>query len=183
VTQLFLRFSGILAMFVAWFFVVGPALHHGIDGKRQTITSATVENKKVARIVGFGLVIGAFLQGLFLFYLIQRFQLHLLSIGSFLYLTSNIATIFVAFCHYSKYPKIHEFYAKYYFVMSPLSLAFIGFSAMKLNSYLFVFSLIVVLLYFFGIWQLIKRFRSDNALLEMWAFFALSIWTIVLTFV
>lgn len=179
--QVFLRFSGILATLVAWLFVVAPAIAYGIDSKNEPITAAVVKNRKVMMIVSFGLIVGAFLQGFFLFYLIQRFGLPLFGIGSFLYLTSNIATILVAIFHFDKHPKIHQTFAEYYFVVSPLSLAFIGFTAIKNGAHLFIFSLIIVLLYFAGSGIVIKKLGSQNAWLEMWAFIMLSVWTIVFT--
>lgn len=181
--QLFLRFSGILAMFVAWILVVGPALHHGIDSKSQTITLATVENKKVLKIVGFGLIVGAILQGVFLFYLVQKYQFPLLSIGSLMYLSANAATVLVALFHFDKFPKLHEIFARYYFVVSPLSLGFIGLSVMKNDPHLFIFSILIVLFYFVGSLTIIKKINTENALLEFWAFFMLSIWTVVFTIV
>jgi hypothetical protein len=180
--QILLRYSGLLASLVAWLFVVRPAMRHGIDGKRQTITTATVENKNVLKTVSFGLTIGAFLQGLFLFYIIQRFDLPVFGIGSILYLTANIATILVAIFHYEKHPKLHETFADYYFIVSPLSLAFIGFTAMKNGVHLFTISVLVVILYFIGSWRILKKF-GKNAMIEMWAFAMLSIWTLIFTIV
>lgn len=181
--QIFLKFSGILAMFVAWIFVVGPAMHHGIDSKSQTITLATVENKKVLKIVGFGLIAGAILQGIFLFYIIQKYHVPFFSIGSLMYLSSNIATIMVAIFHFDKFPKFHEAFARYYFVVSPLSLGFIGYSVMKLNPHLFFFSILTVIFYFTGSLIIMKKINTENALLEFWAFFTLSIWTVVFSIV
>ena len=179
--QITLRFSGVLATLFAWLFVVTPAIRFGIDGKRQTITSTTKDNK-VKRIISIGLVVGALLQTVFLFYIIQRFQLHLTDLGCLMYLSTNVATILVAFFTEQKHPKIHEALTEYYFVINPLSLVFIGLSAVGNYFYIFIFSFLIVLFYFFGIWRLLKKF-GKAAIVEQWAFFVLSIWTIVLTII
>jgi len=102
--------------------------------------------------------------------------------GSLLYLSTNIATILVALFPAQKFPNIHRFCADYYFLVNPISLVLIGLSIAHDNYYIYIFSIILVIIYFMGFfWQLIKF--KINALMEMWAFLTLSVWTLVLTLV
>lgn len=178
--DIFLRLSGILAMLFAWLFVVAPAVEHGIDSKNQTISSAT-KNDKVRHRVSTGLILGTLFQISFLFYLLSRFQLSYLSIGSILYLSSTFATILVALFPEHKHFKIHSFFAKYYFLVFPSSLLLIAWNMGKENN-IFIFTCLSVFLYFFGVLWNLKKF-GISAKVEQWAFLVLSAWTIVLTIV
>jgi hypothetical protein len=179
--ELFLRFSGILAMFFAWLFVVTPAIRSGIDSKSQTITSAT-KKTKVRRIVSAGLIIGTVFQIVFLVYLTKRFQLHFFDTGCLMYLSTNIATLLVALFTEQRHSKLHGFFAMYYFIVNPFSLILICLPLINSYFYLFVFSVFIVLLSFSGSWWLLKKY-GKTAVLEQWIFLTLSIWTIVLTLV
>lgn len=180
--QQLLNLSGILAILIAWLFVVFPALKYGINPTKQTITSATSLSKVVKRYITFGLIVGSFFQGLFIFYIIEKFQIPLFSIGNILYLTTNIATIFVALYNFDKHPKFHTFFALYYFIMCPISLILISLSVIQSYYYIFIFSLAIVLMYTIGESLIYKKFKGC-AYLEIWAFFMLSIWTIVMIIV
>lgn len=179
--ELFLKFSGLGAMAVAWLFVVAPAVRYGINFKNETITIATIKSKRVMDIVSRGLVIGSILQGLFLFYLLNRFSLHLTDIGSLLYLSANLATILVAIFHYDKYPHVHDLFSYYYFIVCPISLAFIGYSLFPTYFVVSIFSFLLILLFGSASLWLIATVNAKNALLELWIFFILSIWTTVMT--
>jgi len=163
--------------------VVAPAVNFGINCKSDNITSATTKSSPVRKIIGFGPITGAIFQALSLSYLIKKFSLDVYDFGSLLYLSANLATVFVAFFNYHKHPKIHDALAKYYFFACPLSLLFIGISAKINNYYPLLISVIAPILYFVGQLLLYKKYRRGNALMEVWAFSILSIWTLIMTFV
>lgn len=179
--QLFLQYSGILAVLVAWVLVVAPAIIGGIDLAKETITGATRLSKKASRVISAGLVIGALLQATFLLHLIQKFHLPYLSIGNLLYLSSNLATILVALFHYDRYPNIHNILVAFYFIFCPLSLGFIAYTLKNINPDFFTFSLWVVFFYFLVEGYLLIKFKG-SVYLEIWAFLILSIWTTVITY-
>lgn len=171
-------------MFFAWIFVVFPALHFGIDIRKETISSATFKDDGVNTIIGFGLVAGALSQIVFLSYIVQKFFINYISVGCILYLTANLATILVAFFTYKKHPLIHKLLTRYYFFIMPTSLIFIGSYIKNTGGYvLFFFSLLVLILYSIGQLFLFKKYRGSNSLMEFWAFGILSIWTLVITFI
>lgn len=178
-TELILKLSGIVSIVITWLFVVAPAIRAGIDNKRQTISSATI-NRRVAVPVTFGLIIGTFFQIIFLSYLLNRFELDFLNFGSILFLTSNLATILVALLPEHKYLKIHSFFVKYYFVTNPISLLYISYLANK--PFLFVIAIGSVILYFSGILIIIKK-EGVCARVEQWAFLTLSALTVFMTVV
>ncbi|MFA6520651.1 MAG: DUF998 domain-containing protein [Candidatus Paceibacterota bacterium] len=182
--QVFIKFSGVLAIFSAWVLVIYPAIRYGINTKRETVSLATLENKKVGKIVGLGLIVGTFFQIMFLFYLTQKFSLSYLNLGCLLYLSANLATILVAIFTYRKYPVIHNFFTKYYFSIMPISLVLITFPIRNTSAnILFIFSLLMFVLYLFGQIFLFIKHKEGNSLMEAWAFVTLSVWTLVMTFV
>ncbi|MBU0708277.1 hypothetical protein KJ596_00825 [Patescibacteria group bacterium] len=176
-----IKLSGILSMVFAWVLVVIPGLHAGIDGKSQTISFAT-KNKAYRTIINSGLVGGGLLQILFLSYLVGRYLLSYFNLGVLMYLSTTIITISVAFFPEPTYPKIHKKLARYYFVVNPLSLMIIGLSIKEKCSPLFFASAIIPLLYFIGLIFLIKKYKTENALMQAWAFLLLSFWTAIATF-
>jgi len=169
------RFSGIIAMFIAWLFVVASALKFGINSKSDTITTSTTKSGSVRLVISCGLVVGALFQSIFLFYLIRRFSVQLFNLGSVLYLSANMATIFVAFFTQNKHPKIHKIMALYYFLVCPFSLLFIGFSIKSSNQYPLLVSMLAPIMYFIGQAFLWKKYRFGNTLMELWAFVVLSV--------
>ena len=69
-----IKYSGVITMFIAWFFVVAPSLHAGIDKKKDTISTATKDGK-YGMVIGLGLILGGLFQIIFLYYLITKFSL------------------------------------------------------------------------------------------------------------
>ena len=179
--EIFIRLSGLLAMFSAWVFVVAPAIRYGIDGKRQTISSLT-RNVKVRIIVSFGLIIGTIFQIIFLVYLHTRFPQGLSYIGSMIYLSAQVATIMVVLFPEYKHFKIHNFFVKYYFVFFPISLVIITGIFPSKNSCLFILNCLVTLSYFLGTWWSFSKFGA-SARVEQQAFLILSLWIVFLTIV
>lgn len=179
--SIFLRSSGLLAMIFAWLFVVVPALKFGIDGKRQTISSAT-KNNGVRIIVSIGLTLGSLFQFLFLRYLLFRFNLSFFNMGGMMYSSAIVATVLVAIFTEHRFVNIHSFFVKYYFCIFPISLLLVMSNTINEHQNLFAFSCLIVFLYFGGIWWTIKKF-GISAKVEQWAFFVLSVWTMVLTLV
>ncbi len=177
------RFSGVMAIFIAWFFVVAPALKFGINSKFETITVSTTKSQSVKKLIGCGLIVGAVFQSLFLFYVARKFSISLFDFGSLLYLSANLATVLVAFFTHSRCPKIHSIMVLYYFITLPVSLLFIGISAEPNSRYLLLVSVFAPTLYFAGQVLLFKKYKNYNALMEFWAFFVLSIWTLAATFI
>lgn len=177
------KISGIIAIIIAWFFVVTPALKFGINSKSDTITTSTNKNSVHKKIISFGLVVGAVFQTMFAVYLIRRFSIPLLSPGIIMYLSANVATICVAIFTEKKYPKTHKIMARYYFIVCPLSFLFIGLSLKSTDIYPKMISIITPIVYFVKQSVLWKKYKTDNALMEFWAFIILSLWTIVMTFI
>ncbi|MCA9377237.1 hypothetical protein H6763_00290 [Candidatus Nomurabacteria bacterium] len=175
-----LQISGLVAVIIAWVFVVTPAICSGIDPKRQTITNATKKSKRVSFIISFGLVFSAIFQSIFALYLIDRFDLSFSNIGILVYLSTNIATMFLAFFHIERHPKLHIFFAIYYFIVSPISYGLIGSSISGSSNHLFELSILMILLYGFGELVLLYKYRG-GALAEIWPILLLSIWTMVFT--
>jgi hypothetical protein len=174
-----MQYSGILAIVFAWGFVTFPALI-SIDSKKYTISEAT--KKKTSRIViGFGLVIGAFLQFLFLLYITEKFTLSSYDIGHFLYLLTNIATVLVAIFTIQKATQIHTFLVCFYFICHPVALVLVGLSTH--DSIIKLISTLLMVLYCVGNFILWNRYRKQNAYMEQWAFLILSIWVLYITFV
>jgi hypothetical protein len=181
--QLLMKFSGVLAIFSAWILVVYPAICYGINTKKETISLATLGNKKVEKIVGLGLIVGTLFQIVFLFYLTQKFFLSYLNFGCLLYLSANLATILVAIFTYRKHQIIHTFFTRYYFFMMPISLVLIVFPIRNTSAHiLFSFSLLILVLYLLGQIFLFTKHKEGNGLMQSWAFLTLSVWTLVMTF-
>jgi hypothetical membrane protein len=175
-----LKYSGLLAMFFAWVFVVFPTLFAGIDSKKQTITFAT-NNKKVKIIINLGLIIGGFFQLVFSYFILHKYSLNYFNIGVLLYTSTAITSISVAIFSEQSYPKIHKYLAEYYFLVNPLSLMIIGLSV---NHYILkTISLFIPITYYIGLFYLHSKHKTKNALMEKWAFVTMSIWTFTVTFI
>jgi hypothetical protein len=175
------RFSGVIAILIAWIFVVFPAFKSGIKLKTDTITTST-SDKYTNAIISIGLILGALFQAWFLIYLQRIFRFNAISIGSVLYLTANLATILVALFTEKRNKLIHQLLVTYYFFACPLSLLFIGLSLEGHHNYLADTSFLIPIMYFFGQFLLWRKFKKPNTLMQMWAFVILSIWTLAMTF-
>lgn len=177
------KLSGVIAMLIAWLFVVSPAMKIGINSKSDTITTATLKSDGVKRQISYGLVIGAIFQAIFSLYLMNQFYIPLSNLGIILYLSANLATICVAIFAQNRHPRIHDSLVLYYFIVCPLSLLFIGISIESASNYHLVISIISPIIYFIGQSFLWLKYRTGNAFMEFWAFFVLSTWTVLMTFI
>lgn len=151
--------------------------------RKDTVSTATAKDKRVKRIVGVGLLVGAPFQALFMFYLMRRFSIQFISLGSFLYLTANLATMLVAYFTLDKFPAAHRRLVQYYFVAMPLSMIFIGIYVRTAGLLPLLVSLAAPLLYLGGSLSLFRTHKKGNALVEMWCFAVLAVWTFVMTFI
>jgi len=173
-----MKYSGILAIIVAWLFVAGPTFT--INGKKNTISEATKKySSKI--IISIGLVFGSFLQFLFLLYLNAKFGLNSYSVGSLLYILTNIATVLVAVFTIQKNPRMHTFLVRFYFIVHPISLFILGVS-IRIILVQTISSLLIVS-YAIGAMFVWQRYKKQNAYMEEWAFLILSLWVLFMTFV
>lgn len=178
---MFLKYSGLVAIFFAWFLVVLPGTTAKQTGKFKTISHATKSGKR-RQIIHFGLIAGALAQIGFLYYLTQTYSIPLLNLSVLLYFSTNIATLLVPIFTMWKHKRIHEAIVTYYFFASPISLLLIS---VYLRSQVLNFlplTIIIVFLYFIGQFHLIKTHKGKNSLMEQWAFLLLAAWTVFLTF-
>lgn len=123
------------------------------------------------------------MQALFIFYVCDKFMLDRWNFGSVLYLTANLATVFVGVVYYEKYPRMHNFFTRYYFFAMPLALLLIGFMLGDAHRAIFVVTVTLVIAYSLGQAGLFKKYRIGNALMEGWGFVILTLWTLMTTFV
>ena len=93
-----------------------------------------------------------------------------------------MATILVAIFTEEKYPRIHFGLVLYYFITCPISLLFIGLSINSVNNFPLIISVAAPIIYFVGQAVLWSKYRFGNAIIELWAFLVLSLWTMVMTF-
>lgn len=179
---MFLQYSGILSILSAWVLIVAPAYLYGIDNRKHTISTAT-QNKQTKQIITFGLLLGSFLQFLFLTYLSQKLQISYSNPGYWLYLSTIFASLTAALFTEQKHTQIHRFAVKYYFLIHPATLVLICMALINSSyAYAFWFSLCLIIINYIGLWWLHQKY-GKNALLELWVFLNLSILTIFLTLV
>jgi hypothetical protein len=174
-----LKYSGLLAIFFAWIFIVTPSIFAGIDSKKQTITYAT-NNNKLKLIISFGLIVGGLFQLVFSIFLLQKFNLNFFNIGILIYASTAIVSILVAIFSEQSFPNIHKYLVQYYFLTNPLSIMLIGLSINYIP--LKLVSLLVPVAYYLGLYYLHNKDKTKNARMEKWAFATMSIWTVVVTF-
>lgn len=177
------RFSGIIAMFIAWLFVVTPAIKFGVNHKSDTITTAITNNDSASKVINRGLIIGAMFKMIFLLYLIKRFSIPPYGLAPILYLTTYMATICLAFFTQVKYPIIHYLIALYIFIVGSFSLLFIGVSAKSFNQFPLYISVGATIVYFLGQIIIWKKYKFGIALMEIWGFVILTVWTVTMTFI
>jgi len=176
-----IKYSGVISIIITWLFVVRPAFAAGVKSKYKTISHMTGE-KKYLHIINGGLIFGAMMQLLFIRYLMVQYHLALLSIGVILYISTITATLLTTIFPFRKFEKIHTHVVKYYFITIPLAILFIGLQLRPSFSKLFLVSMLVPALYLIAELSVFEEYKKDNALMEMWAFYLLSVWTLIMTF-
>jgi hypothetical protein len=122
---------------------------------------------------------GAGMQAVFLFYISQKFALPKWSLGSFFYLTANLATVLVGAIFYDKHPKLHIFFTRYYFFAMPLSLILISNALKSFYPFVLILSVLLVIGYGLGQFGLFRKYKIGNVYIEGLGFVILSVWTLV----
>lgn len=120
------------------------------------------------------------MQALFIFYVCDKFMLDRWNFGSVLYLTANLATVFVGLVYYEKYPRLHTFFTRYYFFTMPLALLLIGYMFGDAHRTIFITTVVLVIAYALGQFSLFRKYQTGNALMEGWGFVILTIWTLMM---
>ena len=123
------------------------------------------------------------MQALFILYLSDKLLLVRWNLGTILYLSSNVATVFVALVFYEKYPKLHTFLTRYYFFALPLALLVIGLMLRSQYPTFYMFTILILVFYAVGQFVLYRKYRTGNVLMEGWGFVILTIWTLLMTFI
>jgi hypothetical protein len=177
--------SGLIAMSIAWLMIVViPLVILPIKHKTETISSALARHSTVLYIVSISLVIGAFFQGWFFWSVVAWFGD--LRAGMFVLLISlsmSLATVLAAAFSPVHKSNLHYYSALYYFCIAPFVMAFIGLEFKEINRFIYILSVMCAGTYIVGNLLMMLWYRSmKNAHLEIYCFFILSVWTVMLTF-
>lgn len=170
-------------MLVIWgVLVIYPFFYRDLGYRKETISALGQKKKNVFIAITTALLIGNFFQVVFLTYLQNKYAVNTTSYGFILYLTmcltSFLATIFVP-----KYnPKIHFISSACYFVVVPLMMPAIGYEIIPYGNLIFNISIVLSFLYVFVSLFFLKRYKETNAMIEIFCFLILSVWTLFLTF-
>ena len=181
--QVLMRFSGLVAIVIAWVFLIIPVFVVKADFRKETVTSVAGKSKLLRCIITAGLMGGAAMQALFILYLSDKLLLVRWNLGTILYLSSNVVTVFVALVFYEKHPKLHTFLTRYYFFALPLALLLIGHMLKSQYPMFYMFTIIILVFYAVGQFTLFRKYRIGNVLMEGWGFVILTIWTLVTIFI
>ncbi|KKS95065.1 MAG: hypothetical protein UV71_C0013G0015 [Microgenomates group bacterium GW2011_GWC1_43_13] len=177
-----LNYSGIISILLVWPLVVFLSLLKGLKYRSKTISQIT-GIKRNLYIINSGLILGSIFQVLFLYFLSKKFPVENMSIFIFIYLTTILAAILTAIFPYYKYLGIHTFVVKYFFIVNPLSLIIFGYLIRNTNIYLSLISIIIPLIYYLGIFGILKAYKGINAIIQIWEFSLLSLWIILISLI
>jgi hypothetical protein len=180
-TSVLIHASGVLAGVSVWLFLMLPAWIHGVNLRTETVSTGTTRSKKLLRVVNLGLVTGGVCQLVFVFYLLEKFDIGLLSLGSIFFAYSGVACAMVAVFTLAKYPKFHKFFTSSYFVSQIISEILVAIYLYSISASLTMILLIVSLVNLFGLTVLLIRYKQPNFIEQHWAFFWLCVWIMTIS--
>ncbi|MFA5996571.1 MAG: hypothetical protein WC790_02525 [Candidatus Paceibacterota bacterium] len=175
-----------MAIITVWLSIIlYPYFYLPIKIKDETLSNAISKNRNFTKVLSLGLFISGALSAVFSNYLISRFSLLITMPTIILYISMSFVTILAAFFNPSKYKKIHLSIATYYFWISPLMMLTFGATlAHTPEKIAFIASYFCFLLYIIGVTAIMFWTKKvKNTLLEIWAFFILLIWVLIMTFI
>lgn len=175
-------YSGVFSILFTWLFVVFPIFFVKVDIKNETISEVIGRSRLTLFSVTSGLLLGGLSQIFFLYNLILKFKLEDNYLFTVLYLSTCIATLAVAFLPEYKYKRPHAVFVRYYFITFPICMFLMA--LMLYQKYLLTstLSFLLILLYAVGNALILFRFKKPTAISEIFSFFILSVWVILMTF-
>ena len=180
------QYSGLMAIVTVWLSIIlFPIFYLPVKIKDETLSKAISKNRSAVKVLSFGLFISGILSIVFLKYLIGRFGLLISMPTVILYISMSFVTILAAFFNPIKYKKTHLLIATYYFWISPLMM--LTFGTTLSHAYEKIASMAsysCFLLYTIGAISIMFWTKKiKNTQLEIWAFFILLIWVLIMTFI
>jgi hypothetical protein len=173
------RLSGVFSVVSTWILVVYPAFRICKNPKKYTI-SKLAKDKRVGPYVQLGLILGSVFQFFFWIYLLNRFNIELLSFISLGYISAIFASFLLAFIPEHHHLRVHRGLTVYYFSVMPI--IFVGLFLLTNNLVLFYLSCIGTIAYFIGTLWIMKKYWLCM-IIEEWAFVLLSLAIVILTII